>query len=88
VILGRDEQDVARVERRWRLAFDLVLQRPFENVDDLFARMLVLDERRLRADVHAVLNDLAAGNAEILPLEIGTPESRRLLHSHGSSSLH
>src|SRR5215212_5484285 len=30
---GRDEQDVAGVERRRRLAFDLVLQRPFEDVD-------------------------------------------------------
>jgi DNA-binding CsgD family transcriptional regulator len=43
--LGRDEQDVARVERRRRHAFDVVLERPFQDVDDLFARMRVLDER-------------------------------------------
>jgi hypothetical protein len=39
----------------------LVLERPFEDVDDLFPRMLVLDGRRLWADVDAVLDDLAPG---------------------------
>ena len=52
---GRDEQDLARDERRRRLAFDLVLLRPFEDVDELLARMLMPDKRRLRADVDAVL---------------------------------
>ena len=41
--------------------------------------MLVLDERRFRADVDAVLDDLAPGDAEIVLLEIGTLDSRRLL---------
>src|SRR5918993_3338426 len=73
------EQDVAGVERRRWLALDLILQRPFEDIDDLFARMLVLEGRRLRADVHAVLDDLASGNAEIVLLEIGALDPRRLL---------
>src|SRR5215213_4237368 len=76
---GRDEKDLARVDRgRW-LALDLILQRPFEDIDDLFARMLVLEGQRLRANVHAVLDDFASGNAEIVLLEIGAPDSLRLL---------
>jgi hypothetical protein len=35
----------------------------------------VLDGRRFRADVDAVLDDLAAGDAEIVPLEIGARDS-------------
>src|ERR687898_2951691 len=76
---GRDEQDVASVERRRWLTLGLVLQRSFEDIDDLFAWMEVLEGRRLRANVHAVLDDLASGNAEIVLLEIGTPDSRHLL---------
>jgi hypothetical protein len=76
---GRDEKDLARVDRRRGLVLDLVLQRPFEDIDDLLARMLVLDGRRFRANVHAVLDDLASGYAEILLLEIGALDSRRLL---------
>jgi hypothetical protein len=84
---GRDEQDVAGFERRGRPALDPVLQRPFEDVDDLFARMLVPDEWRLRANVDAVLDDLASGDAQIVPLEVGAPDPRRLLHgaAHVSS---
>src|SRR6185436_20978567 len=36
----RDEQDIARLDGR-RLVVDLILQRPFQDVDDLFARMCV-----------------------------------------------
>ena len=39
----------------------------------------VLDQRCGRAEVDARLDDLASGDAEILLLEIGAPESRRLL---------
>jgi hypothetical protein len=53
---------------------------PSGNIDDFLAGMLVLDGRRLGTDLDAVLDDLASGNAEIMPLEIGAPESRRLLH--------
>jgi hypothetical protein len=52
---------------------------PSEDVDDLFARMGVLDQRRFGADVDARLDHLTSGDAEILLLEIGAPESRRLL---------
>src|SRR5687768_6095216 len=69
-----------------RLAFDLILQRPFQNVDDLFARMGVLDQRRFRADVDARLDHLASGDVEVVLLEIGAPESWRLLDRHDHSS--
>jgi hypothetical protein len=46
---------------------------------DLFAWMPVLEGRRVWADVDAVLDDLASGEAEIVPLEIGARDSRRLL---------
>src|ERR1700730_17813549 len=35
----RDEQHVAGLERHRRLAFDLIFQRAFEHIDDLFAGM-------------------------------------------------
>jgi hypothetical protein len=44
--------------------------------------MGVLDQRRFRAEVDACLDDLAAGDAEIVLLEIGASESRRLLDRH------
>ncbi len=42
-----DAQGIARLDRRRRLALDLILQRPLEDVDDLFVRMRVLDGRGL-----------------------------------------
>jgi hypothetical protein len=74
---GRDEKGLARLDRRRWLALDLILQRPFEDTDDLFAVVEVLEGRRFRADLDAVLDDLASGNAEIVPLEIGALDSRR-----------
>src|SRR5262245_3133316 len=62
--LGRDEQDLTGAVRPWLLTVDLVLERPFENVDDLLARMLVSHERRFRADVDTVLNDLSSRCAQ------------------------
>ncbi len=53
------------------MALDLILQGSFEDVDDLFPGMGVLDERRGRAEVDAGLDDLVAGDAEIVLLEIG-----------------
>src|SRR5918995_2470893 len=76
---SRDEKDLARVDRRGWLVLDLILQRPFEDIDDLFARMLVFEGWRLRANVHAVVDDFASGNAEIVLLEIGALDSRRPL---------
>jgi hypothetical protein len=62
---GWDGQGLTGVERLRRLAFDLILQRPFGDVDDLFTRMGVLDQRRFGADVDTRLDDLALGDAEI-----------------------
>jgi hypothetical protein len=41
--------------------------------------MLVLESWRFWANVHAVLDDFASGNAEIVLLKIGALDSRRLL---------
>jgi hypothetical protein len=83
---GRDEQDVAGRDRGRRLALDLILQGSFEDVDDLFTGMGVLDEGRGRAEVDAGLDDLVAGDAEIVLLEIGALDSFRLLGGHDASS--
>ena len=40
----------------------------------------VLDHWRFRAEVDARLDHFVAGDAEIVLLQIGAPESRRLLH--------
>src|SRR5215208_6587621 len=76
---SRDEKDLARLDRRRWLVLDLILQRAFQNIDDLFARMGVLEGWRFRADVHAVVDDFASGYAEIVLLEIGALDPRRLL---------
>src|SRR5262245_14605776 len=65
---GRDEQDVAGLERHRRLALDLVLHRTFKDVDDLLARMRVPGERYARGELDAHLDDLASRDAEIVPL--------------------
>ena len=40
--------------------------------------MPVLGERHSRGELHACLDDLAPGGAEIVPLEVGAGDSRRL----------
>src|SRR5689334_3968602 len=72
---GRDEQDLARLERHRRLALDPVLQRALEDVDDLLARMRVPAERSARGEVDARLDGLASGGAEIVPLELGARDA-------------
>src|SRR5262245_54273478 len=52
--LGRDGQCLAGAGRDRRLAVDVVLERPLEDVDDLLARMLVPDVGSVRADLDAV----------------------------------
>src|SRR5262249_24597218 len=64
-------------------AVDGVLERALEDVDDLLARVLMPDDRRLEADLDAVLDDLAAGDAEVAVLKVGAPEPRRLLNGGG-----
>jgi hypothetical protein len=64
------------------VSFELILERPLEDVDDLFAGMRVLGRRCIGGDVDAVLNDLASGSAETLPLEIGSGDPGYLLLSH------
>jgi hypothetical protein len=62
------------------------LQRAFEDIDDLFARMLVPDERNVRAYFDSVLNDLASRDAEIVLLEI-RPIDPREFHDHDADLL-
>jgi hypothetical protein len=76
---ARDGQRVTGVACPRRLALDLVPQRPFEDVDDLFTRMGVPDRCRFGAYVDALLDDLSSGRAEIVLLQFGAPQSRRLL---------
>src|SRR5262249_42519367 len=71
---GRDEQDVAGLERHRRLALDVILQRAFEHVDDLLARMGVPGEGGARGEVDAHLEDLASADAEIVALQVGAPD--------------
>src|SRR5262249_9688720 len=77
---------LASTDRRGRVAVDLVLERALEHVDDLLSGMAVPNGRHFGADVDAVLDPLPPGNAEVVPVEVGTPEPRRLLHSRRSSS--
>src|SRR5829696_10552273 len=79
---GWNEQHAARLQRRRRLAVQFILQSPFKDIDDLFARMPVPAERYARAEVDAHLDDLASGDAEIVLLEIGPLDSRLLRSRH------
>jgi hypothetical protein len=47
--LSRHHQNFAGAVRLRRLTVDPILERAFEDVDDLLARMLVPDRRRVRA---------------------------------------
>jgi hypothetical protein len=54
---GGDERHIAGLERYRRLALDLIFDRALDDIDDLFARMRVLAERRSAVEVDARLND-------------------------------
>lgn len=75
---GRDHQALAGPDPyRW-LTIYVVLQRFFQDVDDPFTRMLVPKDRPGRADIDAVLDDLASRNTEVVLLDIGALEPLRL----------
>src|SRR5258705_12027177 len=69
---SRDEQDVTGLETHRRLALDLILQRAFEHVDDLFARMRMPRGDISRVEIDAHLANLASGPAEAEPLQPGS----------------
>lgn len=71
----RHGQSIPGIAHPVRLAIDLVLQRPLQNANDLLAMVVVPDRRRVRGDLHPCLDDLTPGNAEILLLQIGAPQS-------------
>ena len=72
---GRDEQGLASLERDRRLALEVILQRPFEDIGDLFARMRVHAEAAPRGEVDPHLDDLASGLAKIVPQDLGASDA-------------
>src|SRR5918999_947001 len=84
---GRDEQDVAGVERHRWPAVEAILERAFDHIHDLFARVAVPGEHHAGGDVDARLDELASGDAQIVPLEIGALDSRlRAVSADGERS--
>jgi hypothetical protein len=51
-------------------AVERVCPHAFEDIDDLFARMRVPGRRRSRLELDDHLDDLASGDAQVVPLEI------------------
>ena len=74
---SRNEKDVAGLGLD-NSAVDLVLPRPFDHIDDLFARMRVARKRISRVEIDAYLHDLTSRHAEVLSLQLGAFRSRRL----------
>src|SRR5262249_159915 len=71
-----------------RFALDLMFKRPFEDIDDLLAGMRVSDGRGIRRQLDARLDDLMAGDAEILTLKVGPSDPvGLLLHNLSPSSI-
>ena len=62
---GRDKQYFASFEGYWRLALYLVFQQALKHIYDLFARMLVLAERRSWSEVNAYLDDFPANSSAL-----------------------
>ena len=56
-----------------------MFQRHLEDVDDLLARMGAPDQCRSGADLDMPLDDHAPEGAQIVLLQTGAPQSRRLL---------
>src|SRR5262245_39880019 len=54
---GRHEQDIAGLDLR-RLAVDLIFQRTFDHIDNLFTRMCVSGSDVPWIEIHAHLDDL------------------------------
>ena len=60
----------------------MILEQAFDGIDDLFARMAVLGGDHPGGKIDAHLDDLASGDAQIVPLEIGALDSRQLRPRH------
>ncbi len=78
----RNEQHLAGLECHWRPVVERILQRAFDHIDDLFARMRVPRRHHARRDLDERLDELASGDAEIVPLKIGALDSDRLSLRH------
>ena len=55
-----------------------ILQQTFDDIDDLFARMRVTGGHHSRGELDEHLDHLTSRDAEIVPLEIGALDARRL----------
>ena len=73
---GRDEQDSPALSVTGGLPSSWYSSDAFEDIDDLLARMRVLGGQPAGREIDAHLDDLASGDAEIVPLEIGALDSR------------
>jgi hypothetical protein len=76
---SRDEQDVSGLERHRRFAVELILQDPFDDIDNLFAGMRVSWSHNSGGKPDEHLDHLAPGDAQIVPLEIGALDVSQLL---------
>src|SRR3954469_14220854 len=68
----RNEERFAGLERHRGPTFKLVFQEAFCDVDDLFAGMRVPGRRHPWTEFNEGLDDLASGNAQIVPQEVRT----------------
>jgi len=82
---GRDEQDVAGLERHSWPSFDLILQRALQDIDDLFARMGVPGGDISRVEVDAYLDDLASLGSSLCEVGRIRTDLGLLRSSSGSS---
>jgi hypothetical protein len=64
----RNEQQLASLERHGRCALDRILSYAVDHIDDLFIRMRARSGSHSRRKFDDHLDDLASGNAEIMPL--------------------
>ena len=69
---GWNEEHVSGLQRDRRLVLDLIFERAFEDIDNLFAGMRVLAKRHAGGEIDADLDGLASGRAEVVPLQVGS----------------
>jgi hypothetical protein len=86
---GRDEQHVAGLERHRWVVGELIFERAFEHVNDLFAGVTMSRKRRSRGEVDARLEGLSSRDSEVMALKIDACASgwpRRIgRQRHGAS---
>src|SRR5262245_31833659 len=82
----RNEQHLTGFKRHWWLAVELILQRSFDDIDNLFSRMRVSRGHHARGNIDARLDHLASSYAKIVSLQIGAFDSGCLGEQYQSAS--